>query len=94
MTIERDQDSRIWKYALPMSDVAIVDMPCGAEVLCVQMQRGEPYLWCKCSIHTKKEARTFFVVGTGHPMPCDAGRYVGTFQFHESVLVFPVFEGK
>lgn len=84
----------IYKYPLPIEDVVSIDMPVGAEVLTVQMQRGEPQLWALVPIDTwaPKERRLFRVAGTGHPIGSKVRRYIGTFQLLNGDLVFHVFE--
>ena len=91
--MRRDMNTQIWKFALLVHDEVLVEMPAGAEVLCVQLQNGSPHLWAKVNVKSKSTARKFYVVGTGHPMPAHAKEYVGTFQLSGGQLVFHVFEG-
>lgn len=94
--LKRSNTTRIYKYDLPVVDKAVVSMPKGAEVLTVQVQNDWPdsqvRLWAKINLEAPIESRMFFVVGTGHPMPVEAGRFIGTFQLNEGRLVFHVFE--
>jgi len=80
----------IWKYTLDFDTT--LDMPCGAKLLAVQVQHCEPQLWALVDPGAEKELRTFCVYGTGHELPDDPGRYVGTFQLSGGELVFHVFE--
>ncbi len=91
--VVRDPSVKVYKYPLEVADTVDLTMPAGADVLCVQMQDGRPYLWAKVDVEASKSLRRFYVVGTGHPMPVDAKRYVGTFQMASGKLVFHVFEG-
>ncbi len=69
-----------------------IDMPEGAEVLCVQIQRGSPQVWALCDKKAKLGPRKFFLVGTGQELDVRGFSYVGTFQVHQGELVFHLFE--
>jgi hypothetical protein len=81
----------IWKYQIKTTDLQSIEMPEGAEVLCVQLQAGSPCLWVLVDPRQPSVARQFRVHGTGHPVE-SVGRYVGTYQLHGGALVFHVFE--
>lgn len=84
----------VWKFPLPVvSDCAII-MPVGAQILTVQIQRGEPFLWALVDPGMPGEVRNFHTCGTGHNSYAELGRYVGTFQLHNGSLVFHVFEAQ
>lgn len=85
----------IWKAQLQCTDKQTIDLPKGAEVLCVQTQNELPCIWFLVSdvdsIH--KEPRTFYIYGTGHKHEAIGdGLYIGTFQLQGGKLVFHVFE--
>jgi hypothetical protein len=85
----------IWKYILTIEGKQTLMMPEAARLLCVQMQDGIPCLWAvvdkdSAKVLAKREPRTVFTVGTGHPMPEECGKYVGTYQPMNG-LVFHVF---
>jgi hypothetical protein len=85
---------QIWKWALTPN--CAISMPIGAEVLCVQTQNNLPCLWALVSPDPGElgyEHRHFRTYGTGHYMPDNPGKYIGTFQLNNGVLVFHVFEG-
>lgn len=82
----------IWKFEIPMHEGAEIMMPEGAEVLTVQAQRGEPFLWARVNPDAPKIKRLFAVHGTGHPIPDDGRKHLGSFQLHGGSLVFHVFE--
>jgi len=87
----------IWKFKLlPEPDVNEFELPRGAQVLTVQVQRGEPHMWVLCDPEVPKSLRKFMVVGTGHVFDLPAHRlgcpYIGTFQLEGGALVFHVFE--
>ena len=74
-------------------------MPAGAQVLSVGPPRNgtqelaaELDLWAVVDPSAATSPRHFRVVGTGHPMPDDCGRFVGTTVTHGGALVWHVFE--
>jgi len=86
----------VYKYAVEVSDTFNVDMPAGAEILCVQVLDGRPYLWARVVIdpgHPNK-VRRFRLAGTGEPLEGRIpegrdGDYVGTFQIRGVVRLMP-----
>jgi hypothetical protein len=88
---------KIWKFTLDLQDDQEVEMPSGAELLTVQMQADTICLWAIVDPHTtKRDRRTFYIVGTGHDMPpkVSAANYVGTVQQAGGALIWHVFEGE
>lgn len=98
----------VFKYPVLLTDIFSLDLPEGAKVLSVDVQRGEPQLWALCdatmsagmvtpsSIDGKMSRRRFRVAGTGHPIhtPADKLEFIGTFMLHGGELVFHLFEIK
>lgn len=68
-----------------------IEMPEGAEILTVQMQKTDLCLWAIVDPEAKKVKRKFNVFGTGHEIDIK-GTYIGTFQMHGGDLIFHVFE--
>lgn len=92
-TDEGDIMSRqVWKFPLEVTDSQCIQMPTDAEILCVQMQAGQPCLWAQVDPQAEKGPRYIWIVGTGHELPDFVMRYIGTFQMHQGALVFHVFE--
>jgi hypothetical protein len=58
------------------------------------MQHEKPCLWVFVDPFMGREPRTFWVVGTGHPLPLELASmtYIGTVQLMSGALVFHVFE--
>lgn len=84
---------RVYKYVLRVDDSQSVEMPSGAEILCVQTQRGDVCLWALVNPNNSPEERRFRIAGTGHPADeCSANRYIGTVQMMSGALVWHVFE--
>ena len=71
----------IWKYELALGPDSVFDvkMPKGAQVLCVQNQGGDIFLWAKVDPEGERERRKFAIYGTGNPVPAN-GTYIGTVQ--------------
>jgi hypothetical protein len=82
---------RIFKYEVPVADRFTVEMPTGAELLAVQMQHDRPVFWALVDDNHNREARTFYVVGTGNRVPAGAEIYVGTWQ--SGPFVWHLFTG-
>jgi len=87
----------IYKYKLPVGDEFALEMPAGAEVLTVQMQDDQPFIWALVNTDHSPQLRQFLVLGTGHDCSdtriC-ATNYVGTFQLLGGRLVFHLFEAR
>ena len=86
----------IWKQPLEVANKQTILMPIGAKILCVQTQHEKPCIWF-VTPETKDpalEMRVFIMYGTGHESPQIDGRYIGTFQLRNGVLVFHVFESE
>ena len=87
--------SKIFKYKIiPNDDYIDIEMPSMAQLLTVQVQRGEPYLWAMVDTSFPMQTRRFRLAGTGHPITeksCDLA-YIGTFQLHGGALIFHLFE--
>ena len=86
----RDKMKTIWKFRITGDQT--IEMPGGAKVLCVQEQKGDPYLWALVDSDTPTSKRAFSIFGTGHDVPSDPGSYIGTFQLNDGQFVFHVFE--
>ena len=84
----------VFKYPLQVKDKQEIQMPVGAEILCVQVQGGTPCLWAKVDTEAAYDIkRTIRIYGTGHHINQDEPLdYIGTFQLENGVLVFHVFE--
>lgn len=81
----------IWKFPVPQEGEFSLDMPIGAQVLCVQTQYGEPQLWAAVSKSVDIETRNFRLAGTGHEISPGLV-YIGTFQLFEGSFIGHLFE--
>lgn len=78
----------IWKFTA----TEIVDMPEGAEILTVQMQGEDICLWAKVDPTTGSwTKRRFLCLGTGHEIPDENLKYIGTIQTVDR-FVWHIFE--
>jgi hypothetical protein len=88
----------IWKFPLPIDDEVQIQMPRGAIVLTVAVQRGQACLWAVVDTMQTVEPRRFAVRGTGHPVAATPDAlgwsYIGSIQLMDGELVFHVFEVK
>ena len=82
---------KIWKWTVDIGTNNIM-LPDGAQILDVQMQKGQLSLWALCDETASLKPRSFEIYGTGHNVPKDHGRYVATFQMSGGDLVFHFFE--
>jgi hypothetical protein len=82
--------TRIWKWPLQILNEQTLNLPIGALWLDVQMQGGEPHIWCLCDANAPLEPRRLAIHGTGNPMPDDPGEYLATFQ--TGAFVWHLFE--
>lgn len=80
----------IWKY--PIGTETEIEMPEFAQVLSVQVQNGEPFIWVLVNPDLARTMRRFVTYGTGHQLPSNPGMYLGTFQLSQLGLVFHLFE--
>ena len=82
---------RIYKYPLVITDKQKILMPERADILHCDMQGLDLCVWVLVNTDTPEVARTFRVIGTGHPIP-DIGEleYRGTVQ--QLNFVWHVFE--
>lgn len=82
---------RIWKQHVPIADSLTIEMPQGAQILCVQIQSGLPVIWMRVEETAPKVDRALRWRGTGHQAD-DVGAYVGTIQSDDGALVFHLFD--
>jgi serine/threonine protein kinase len=96
---QRSRELRQTVYKYPVKGNAVfgegftIDLPAGAQVLCVQVQNGSPYIWVLVNPIRKPMPRRFLLCGTGLPMSGgDSFSYVGTFQLEDGGWVYHLFE--
>ncbi len=85
---------RVYKYHIRIDDRVVMVLPKGAQVLTVQIQGGEPFIWARVDPDGDVIERAFVWRGTGHDLDGTEGSYVGTVQLMGGSLVFHLFEEK
>jgi hypothetical protein len=70
----------IWKFQLDLFDEQQIILPVGAKILTAQINQGSICLWAEVEAYAKKENRSIFIVGTGHPLPNCVTKYIATVQ--------------
>lgn len=80
----------VYKYPVTFGP-QIIEMPKDAEILTVQLQRGEPQLWALVDPKLPVKHRLITIVGTGQSVQGNV-RYIGTFQLEYGNFVFHAFE--
>lgn len=83
----------VWKYEIDTTEIQTLQMPVGAEILCVQLQRTHICLWAEVDTGAPLKARVIYTCGTGTPQPPAPKRYIGTYQLFGGELVWHVYEG-
>ncbi|MFA5377383.1 MAG: hypothetical protein WC455_16650 [Dehalococcoidia bacterium] len=85
----------IWKYLLNADEYNRINMPKGAQILSIHVQRGMPCMWVLVDAEQSLVERVFEIFGTGHRVPMEMGmnrNFIGTFMVESETLVFHVFE--
>jgi len=84
----------IHKYPLEVTDTQFIELPLGAEILTVQTQDDQLYLWAMVNTWPDilKKHRCIEIIGTGNPVPTGNLRYISTIQMMGGGLIFHVFE--
>jgi hypothetical protein len=83
----------IYKYCLELKNLQAVQIPRGAKLLSVQIQRGNLCVWALVDPGMPTENRLISVHGTGHPLSDDDhGTFLGTVQMAGGDLVWHVFD--
>lgn len=82
----------IWKFPLELTDAQQVAIPSGAQLLTAQIQGQSLQLWALVDPAQPKHVHTIRIIGTGHPIEEDLGKYVATFQLRDGELIFHVFD--
>lgn len=84
----------VWRFALPIQDRVVLQMPVGAEMLSVGPPRiGSALdLWAIVSPDNPRTGRCFAIVGTGNPLPDEPHAYIGTTSSHGAALIWHVFD--
>lgn len=69
-----------------------MNLPLGATILTVQVQYGVPCIWFLCDPEAPVARRCIALYGTGHDVPPNPGKYIGTVQFNDGGLILHAFD--
>lgn len=72
--------------------IAGVQMPKGARILSLKVQRGQPCVWALVDPNAPLVQRHLAVYGTGFEVPAEPGRFVDTFLVDGDNFVFHLFD--
>lgn len=85
---------KIYKYPLALEDKQTIEMPIGSQILCVQTQFNQPYIWAMVNPNLPPIGVKIEIYGTGesitNPFPSYL-KYIGTFQINNGHEVYHVF---
>jgi hypothetical protein len=82
----------IYKYELQVIERQILSLPEGFNILCVQLQRGIPYIWANVDLQeTNIKQVTINTYCTGEIISDVYEEYIGTYQMETECLVYHVF---
>ena len=86
----------IYNYPVEVQSEFSLDIPENAEVLCVQTQHDNPYIWVLLDTSDDSIERNFSVVPTGQEIlwTDKQARYIGTFQLSDGFFIGHLFELK
>jgi hypothetical protein len=83
----------IYKYELtPTGRSERMVMPGGSKILAIGNQDERFMLWVEVDTECERESHYFTIYGTGHELPDNPGRYIGTAQFANGSLVLHAYE--
>jgi hypothetical protein len=83
---------KIFKYSLKVTDYQEISLPKGYEILTIDVQFDNPYIWVLVDPNSPTMDVTFEIFGTGHPIHENKHRsFVGSFQIGDGNLVFHCF---
>lgn len=82
----------VHKFPLELADRQELKLPRGASILSVQEQGGVLCAWVLLEPERHTETRCLIIVGTGQPVPDDAGPHVASVQTARGAFVWHIFE--
>ena len=82
----------IYKQELKITDVQVIEVPKYSKILYVNKQHGSVCVWYECDTNFPLENRIIYCFGTGHKMPNDDMKYIGTVITTNDNLVIHFYE--
>ena len=89
----------VYKYKIQTTDICRIRVPklngtdsFKEQILNIDIQNGEPCLWCLVDVGEEEQDIALRIVGTGNPMPTlTKDDYLGSYMLFNGGLVFHVF---
>ena len=82
----------VLKHPLQFADEVKLRIYEGSEILTVQSQRDQPFVWALADTDKPLVDKWLCIRGTGHPFKGNEGKYLGTMLLENDSLVLHVFE--
>ncbi len=82
----------IYKFPLKIDEANEIMVSEGYEILTVQTQNGNPFIWIIIETENRIDKCILEIVYTGNPMLQKFKKYIGTFQLLEGILDYHVFQ--
>jgi hypothetical protein len=85
----------VFKYGLDIADEQVLQLPAGARILYVgqqPLQKAPLQLWAHIDKRASLVSRKIVMYGTGHPMPAEPGKFLGTVLTHGGTMVWHVYD--
>lgn len=92
--VDTTVEKRVFRYRLPITDVAGIDMPEHPDILSLgppRDGRDELDLWALVVPGAPARRYRFLICGTGNPVPPERGPFVGSVTTHGGQLVWHVW---
>lgn len=96
---------RIFKYPLKTTDEQVIEIPNGAKILTIQVQKKfmsgtdhtseQVCIWAMINEQSGMGRKKIVMFGTGHPIDSNKNlEYIGSFQIHNGEQIYHAFEEK
>lgn len=83
----------VYKYSFKVTqDILEISTHEGAVILTIQHQFNIPCLWAMVDTTRPLVKKTFYIIGTGNPIPVERMNYIATIQELGGNLVWHIFE--
>jgi len=82
---------KILKAILAITDMQTIYAHGEPKFLSVQEQHGEVCVWYECNPANMMRPYRISIYGTGHEMPANPGKYLGTVQTLQGAAVWHVY---
>jgi hypothetical protein len=84
---------RVYKYHIEITDEQVINMPTNAQILTVQEQNNEAFIWALVNPNESLYPYRFRLAGTGHEIHGSGFMtFIGSFQLANGALVFHLFK--